>query len=499
MIQTDRYTLLCGNNMDLIQSIPDNSIDAIITDPPYGLGKQPDAIKMLQAWLTEGHCDVKGSGFMGKSWDAFVPQPAFWKECFRVLKPGGNIAVFAGTRTMDLMGLSLRIAGFEIRDTLGYMYGCLSEDTEILTKEGWVRYSPDFKKKSVELYTVNIKSKEIFLENITKWFEYEYEDTAYNIKSAFTDQLVSRGHNSIVEQNGKYVFKKAENLQALENVPVLEDVQELLETIYNNNTGTSSKKQILQLSVSPTKKTKYYAYRTAERCYSAMCCLWKRNVQEYTRSTSCKESDVLKKMQRYFTNKIFTRNISRKNTKQMDGVAKRSVQRKDKRREQSFLEGWCNLSKSERFIFKTINKIRSLSERVYSYGAKGRLCYGTPFESCSTNKQTFNTDGMRSSYRPRRNQQQYKQLNVIQEQFRPQAFRARANCRNTMATVTPTFYKGIMFCPQTKAGAFIAKRNGKIFITGNSGFPKSHNISKFILNEIQKQIELQTNIKVIWK
>ena len=123
MIQTDRYTLLQGDNRELIQSIPDSSIDTIITDPPYGLGKQPDAIKMLQAWLTEGHYDVKGVGFMGKSWDAFIPQPAFWKECLRVLKPGGNIAVFAGTRTLDIMGLSLRIAGFEIRDTLGYMYG----------------------------------------------------------------------------------------------------------------------------------------------------------------------------------------------------------------------------------------------------------------------------------------------------------------------------------------------------------------------------------------
>ena len=62
-------------------------------------------------------------GFMGKSWDSFVPPPAVWEECMRVLKPGGHMAVFAGARTQDLMGLSIRLAGFEIRDTLGWIYG----------------------------------------------------------------------------------------------------------------------------------------------------------------------------------------------------------------------------------------------------------------------------------------------------------------------------------------------------------------------------------------
>ena len=65
----------------------------------------------------------EGKGFMGKDWDGFVPPPAVWKECMRVLKPGGHMAVFAGARTQDLMGLSIRLAGFEIRDTLGWIYG----------------------------------------------------------------------------------------------------------------------------------------------------------------------------------------------------------------------------------------------------------------------------------------------------------------------------------------------------------------------------------------
>lgn len=116
--------LLLGNNLDLLRAMPDNSVDSVVTDPPYGLGKEPDALAMLRDWMEHGHHDVKSKkGFMGKEWDNFVPQPAQWKECLRVLKPGGHVLAFAGTRTQDLMALGLRIAGFEIRDLVAWIYG----------------------------------------------------------------------------------------------------------------------------------------------------------------------------------------------------------------------------------------------------------------------------------------------------------------------------------------------------------------------------------------
>ena len=104
--------------------LPDNSVDAIVCDPPYGLGKEPDALAMLQAWMNgKDYVHKSKSGFMGKEWDAFVPQPSMWRECWRVLKPGGYLLAFAGTRTQHLMALGLQISGFEIRDMIAWVYG----------------------------------------------------------------------------------------------------------------------------------------------------------------------------------------------------------------------------------------------------------------------------------------------------------------------------------------------------------------------------------------
>jgi len=92
-------TLHNGNCLDILKSMPDNSVDSIVTDPPYGLS------------------------FMGKKWDYDVPSVEIWQECLRVLKPGGHLLAFAGTRTQHRMAVRIEDAGFEIRDMLAWVYG----------------------------------------------------------------------------------------------------------------------------------------------------------------------------------------------------------------------------------------------------------------------------------------------------------------------------------------------------------------------------------------
>lgn len=91
--------LLLGDCLDRLKELEDNSVDAIVCDPPYGLS------------------------FMGKKWDYDVPQVEVWKECLRVLKPGGYLLAFAGTRTQHRMAVNIEDAGFEIRDMIAWVYG----------------------------------------------------------------------------------------------------------------------------------------------------------------------------------------------------------------------------------------------------------------------------------------------------------------------------------------------------------------------------------------
>ncbi len=112
-----------GDCLEVLGKMADNSIDSVVTDPPYGLSSEPDPAEVMKAWVNNEsflHCK---KGFMGHEWDSFVPQPVYWREVFRVLKPGGHALVFAGARTQDWMAMSLRFAGFEIRDTSMWVFG----------------------------------------------------------------------------------------------------------------------------------------------------------------------------------------------------------------------------------------------------------------------------------------------------------------------------------------------------------------------------------------
>jgi len=115
--------LRLGDCLATLRAMPDASVDSVVTDPPYGLGKEPKARDVLRAWLDGEEFKPGGAGFMGKAWDAFVPSPLVWSECLRVLKPGGHLVAFAGSRTYDWIVMGVRLAGFEVRDQLIYLYG----------------------------------------------------------------------------------------------------------------------------------------------------------------------------------------------------------------------------------------------------------------------------------------------------------------------------------------------------------------------------------------
>ena len=92
-------TIHNGDCIETMNAMPPESVDAIVTDPPYGLG------------------------FMGKKWDGLPPSLEWAEACYRVLKPGGHIAAFGGTRTWHRIAVAIEDAGFEMRDSLAWLYG----------------------------------------------------------------------------------------------------------------------------------------------------------------------------------------------------------------------------------------------------------------------------------------------------------------------------------------------------------------------------------------
>jgi len=96
-----RWTVQVGNSLDLLRTLPDNSVDAIVCDPPYELG------------------------FMGKAWDSsgIAYSVPLWTEALRALKPGGHLLAFGGSRTYHRLAVAIEDAGFQIRDSLVWIYG----------------------------------------------------------------------------------------------------------------------------------------------------------------------------------------------------------------------------------------------------------------------------------------------------------------------------------------------------------------------------------------
>lgn len=96
----EHYKLYKGNMLDMLDNIEENSIDAVVTDPPYEIG------------------------FMGKSWDSsgIAFQKETWEKCFKALKSGGYLLAFGGSKTFHRIACAIEDAGFEIRDTIMWLY-----------------------------------------------------------------------------------------------------------------------------------------------------------------------------------------------------------------------------------------------------------------------------------------------------------------------------------------------------------------------------------------
>ena len=175
---SSRHWLACGDCVEIMRKLPDDSIDSIVTDPPYGIG------------------------FMGAEWDQSVPSDEFAKEALRLLKPGGHIIAFAATRTVHRLAVALEDAGFEIRDQIAW-----------LTWQGFPK-SLDIS-KSID----KLKHNRSEMLEVTTWIK-EARDAA-----GITNKDIDE-HFGFNGMGGHWTSQKKQP-----SVPTLEQVPELLELL----------------------------------------------------------------------------------------------------------------------------------------------------------------------------------------------------------------------------------------------------------------------------
>ena len=429
----------CADCLQFMRGMPDNCVDLIASDPPYQLSTIDRFAKKDsgEKWCVKsGVFHRTSKGFMGKEWDV-LPTVDALKECLRVLKPGAFSFWLMTPRQDSYLEFLLRLrdAGFVLGFTgMWWCYACLSADTEILTQRGWKSWKQIKNKQEEAILTYDKDKKTYGWEVPMQWNSYQVKDTCYRIKSDYTDQLVSRNHRCLVEQEGILVFKTPEEIRKLGAgfvvVPYMESLPELSNYLFDAHMLIKKGKQlwfILRNFLSPTGQYQKVSFS-------------KRQTLAFhvgKPETKTKGTD--------------------------DGFKKSCVERRG------------NLFQKARKLFT--DKICQVSERVFGHGAERWLCYGTSVVGGSTDWQAALKKRGGSSFRPQPAKQSFKKPCFVSKQPNTQDVRGGKEYRTTVANIKPECYKGIVYCPTVSKGCFVARRNGKMFLTGNSGFPKSQNIA----------------------
>ena len=446
-----------GDCLEVMRAMPSNSVDSIVTDPPYGLS------------------------FMGKRWDYDVPSVDVWAECLRVLKPGGHLLAFAGTRTQHRMAVRIEDAGFEIRDMIAWVYGCLDEATEVATAKGVMPYHKTRIGDLVLCY--DVEHGEYTYQPILEVVEYDYSDTAYRLVGDFGEQVVSRNHRVIVECGGSEAFNLAETLGAEARVPVLENLPALQQAVHDAQQDAGRTKQDVQQGV--CKHTDWACeYRDnpigePQGQNDQVLGLRGGSLEAERLASESPYADVQPGMQRGDSRRPMG-NSRTQGSGELVGRVGGGAEGTHDGRDESVMEGRLDVPESERCVCGPADQVCALPCSAAGNGSVGRLCDGAPQRGGAGDWSAADAGGVCAPHQPRCDGQPAGKSDAVCHERTAQGIRAWGGHRSAVVRVVPFHYTGKVWCLRVPTGAFVAVRNGAAFPTGNSGFPKSLDVSKAI-------------------
>lgn len=415
-----------------MKQLPSDSVSSIVTDPPYELG------------------------FMGKKWDSsgIAYNIDVWKEALRVLKPGGHLLAFGGTRTYHRMTCAIEDAGFEIRDCIQWIYGCLSDDTECLTLNGWKKFKELSDRDKVMQW--NYKTNELSWVLPEKIMSYPAPKTMIHMANRHTDQLLTENHrvyarfrkHSRNRDTKEYTVELAGNMKKhwIKSLPLAGNLNDGIDVYEPYMVGwwcTDAWIRNDGCKAAMFSQSKPATLKKLQDALDACDCKYSEYIKD-RHSKNPRQNDehtfyVTGKLATYLLDHYPQRKLSwnmmlwsyDSRWKLLDGLLDGDGSRH------------ANDEYAETFWSKTPGRLDFVQALCLSLNIRSYIDYkkGAVYLNRKTNE-------------------------------------TQCQSKHTLESID---YNGkLVWCLQVPEHAFVVRRNGKAFITGNSGFPKSMDISKAI-------------------
>ena len=428
VFEHDRAFVFHGDCLEEMKSLPDESIDAIVTDPPYGLA------------------------FMGKKWDHGVPGVPFWAEALRVAKPGAHLLAFGGTRTFHRLAVAIEDAGWEVRDCLSWLYGCLDESSEALTRTGWKR-GVDLTPAD-EVFQWDSETGRLSWEHPAEVICKPYSGPMCRIKNRHTDQLLTPNHRvyAKIRRHSRHAVPEQYEVVEARDVSARSAAWQVTLPMAGVYGGTSTGPDaslaylvgwwLTDAWKHGDGKAVMFSQAKPETLAKLRAALAPFAPSEYVKAakklahndehTFYVTGEIAARLRKDFPDRKLTWDVldwsvqARRGL--FDGLMDGDGSQPNKQHTHTF---WSK-DAERRDVFLAL--CVSLGMRAY-VGEK----------DCVFVSKKWDTTQVQAKHRPK-----------------------------------PIQYEGMVWCVRVPSGAFVARRNGRPFITGNSGFPKSLDVSKAI-------------------